>query len=123
MVVPSLPLHCRDLVLFRQIALTLRPNVLRGCLHRDVVWWWSFHSWWCLRFCLEQCEADDWKILHQLFPVPRGRWVCLHAELLVQQQRRICPDNYNYSGADEGKIHLQLLTVPRRLVRCDVVWW
>ena len=39
-----------------------------------------FHSLWCLRFCLGQCEADDWKIPHQLFPVPRGRWVCLHAE-------------------------------------------
>ena len=25
----------------------------------------------------------------------------------------ICPDNYNYSGADEGKIHLQFLPVPR----------
>ena len=25
--------------------------------------------------------------------------------------------------ADEGKIHLLLLTVPRRSVRCDVVWW
>ena len=33
-----------------------------------------------------QREADDWKILLHLFPVPRGRWVCLHAELLVQQQ-------------------------------------
>ena len=34
----------------------------------------------------------------------------------------ICPDNCYYSGADEGKIHLQLLSVPRRLVCCDVVW-
>ena len=25
----------------------------------------------------------------------------------------ICPDNYNYSGADEGKIHLLFLPVPR----------
>ena len=22
-----------------------------------------FYSWWCLRFCLGQCEAGDWKIL------------------------------------------------------------
>ena len=29
---------------------------------------------------LGQCEADDWKIFDQLFPVPSGRWVCLHAE-------------------------------------------
>ena len=43
-------------------------------------------SWWCLRFYLGQCEADGWKIPHHLFPVPRGCWVCLHAEFLVQQQ-------------------------------------
>ena len=55
--------------------------VLRECLRRDVVWW-------CLRFWLGQCQAVDWKIHYQLFPVPRGRWVCLHAEWLVQQQRR-----------------------------------
>ena len=29
--------------------------------------------------------ADEWKLLH-LFPVLRGRWVCMHAELPVQQQ-------------------------------------
>ena len=39
-----------------------------------------------LRFCLGQREADDWKILRLLFPVPRGRWVCWLAEWLVQQQ-------------------------------------
>ena len=27
-----------------------------------------FLSCWCLRFCLGQCEADCWKIPHQLFP-------------------------------------------------------
>ena len=63
---------CRDLVLF--------VGRLRRYLRRDVVWWWIFHSWWCLRFGLGQCEADDWKLRHQLFPVPRGRWVCLHAQ-------------------------------------------
>ena len=36
-----------------------------------------------LRFCLGQCEADDWKIHRLLFSVPRRRWVCMHAELLV----------------------------------------
>ena len=59
------------------------PLVLRECLRRDVVWWW-FYSWWCIRFCLGQCEADDWKFFN--FPVPRILWVCMHAELLVQQQ-------------------------------------
>ena len=57
--------------------------LLRECSRRDVEWWW-FYSWWCLRFSLEQCEADDWKFIF-LFPVSRGRWVCWHAELLVQQ--------------------------------------
>ena len=66
--------------------LAQRPLVLRECWRRDVVWWW-FSSWWCLRFCLGQCEAYDWKLLLHLFPVPRGCWVCLHAEWLVQQQR------------------------------------
>ena len=79
--------NCRDLVLFVGRLLWLcGPFVLRECLRRDVVWWWTFLSWWCLRFRLGQCEADDWKILLQLFPVPRVRWVCMHAGLLVQQQ-------------------------------------
>ena len=30
--------------------------------------------------CMGLRVADDWKIHHLLFPVPRGRWVCLHAE-------------------------------------------
>ena len=45
-----------------------------------------FYSWWCLRFCLGQCEADDWTIHLHLFPVPKGRWVCMNAVLLVRQQ-------------------------------------
>ena len=86
--------HCnwRDLVLFVGRLLWLcGPFVLQECLRRDVVWWWIFHSLWCLRFCLGQCEADDWKFLLQLFPVPRVRRVCVHAELLVQQQGRYLP--------------------------------
>ena len=79
--------NCRGLVLFvGRLPWLCGPFLLRECLRRDVVWWCIFHSWWCLRFCLGQCEADGWKIPHQLFPVPRGRWVCMHAELLVQQQ-------------------------------------
>ena len=40
---PSLPLQLSlPRALRRQIALTLRPNVLRGCLRRDVVWWCFF---------------------------------------------------------------------------------
>ena len=31
----------------------------RGCLHRDVVCWWKFHSRWCIRFSLGQREAND----------------------------------------------------------------
>ena len=34
-------------------------NVQRGCLRYDVVWRWKFHSRWCIRFSLGQCEADD----------------------------------------------------------------
>ena len=84
--------NCRDPVLFvGRLPCLCGPFVLRECLRRDVVWWWIFHSWWCLRFCLGQCEADGWKIPHQFFPVPRGCWVCMHAELLVQQHLRNLP--------------------------------
>ena len=88
---------CRDLVLFVGRLPWLRgPNVLRGCLRRDVVWWW-FCSWWCLRFCLGQCEAEDWKFLLHLFPVPRGvRCVCM-LNYWFSSNDDICPDNYNYS--------------------------
>ena len=42
------------------------------------------YSWWCLRFCLGQCEADDWKIhLHFLLQYQEVVGVCMHAELLV----------------------------------------
>ena len=70
--------NCRDLVLFvGRLSWLCGPFLLRECLRRDVVWWW-FYSWWCLRFCLGQCEADGWKIPHQLFPVPRslGVYAC-----------------------------------------------
>ena len=33
-------------------------------------------------------EADEGNIHHQLLPVPRGRWVRLHAQLLDQLLRR-----------------------------------
>ena len=51
-------------------------------------------SWWCLCFYLVQCEAEDWKICLQLFPVPRVRCVYLHAELLFSSNDEICADNY-----------------------------
>ena len=36
---------CRDPVLFvGRLPCLCGPNVLRGCLRRDVVWWWRFHS-------------------------------------------------------------------------------
>ena len=59
-------------------------SVLRECLRRDVVWWWIFHFWWCLRFGLGQCEAYYWKLTLQLFPVPRRYWVCLRCRLVVK---------------------------------------
>ena len=55
-------------------------SLLRGCLRRDVVWWLESHSRWYLRFCMGLRVAYYWKIHHLLFPVPRGRWVCLLAE-------------------------------------------
>ena len=88
-VVPSLPLLPRALL--RQIALVLRPcsaGVFASRCRVVMV----FSLLMVLRFCLGQCEADYWKILHLLlFPVPRVRWVCMHAELLVQQLRRNLP--------------------------------
>ena len=75
------------------------PYVLWECLRRDVVWWWIFHSWWCLRFCLGQCEADDWKIHHQLFPVP---------EIVGC----VCMLNYWFSSNDEILPSLTTLLLP-----------
>ena len=77
--------YCRGFVL------SSAGSLLRGCLRRDVVWWWIFLSWWCFRFYLGQCEADGWKIPLLLFPVLSVRWVYLHAEFLVQQLRRNLP--------------------------------
>ena len=63
----------------------LCPPSERGCVAMSL-WWWNFHSRWCLRFCLGRCQAVDWKI-HCYFQYQRT-WVCLHAECLVQQPRR-----------------------------------
>ena len=53
----------------RQTALTLQPlGAARVFASRCRVV--VEVSWWCLRFCLGQCEADDWKIHLHLFPVP-----------------------------------------------------
>ena len=53
-----------------EIHYQLLPVPRRCRVRRDVVWWWLY-SLWCLRFCLEQCEADDWKIL--LISSSKGR--------------------------------------------------
>ena len=72
--------NCRDLVLFvGRLPRCGGVCVAMSCGGRGLLLI-------VLRFCLGQREADDWKILLQLLPVPRGRWVCMHAELLVQQQ-------------------------------------
>ena len=50
----------------RLLAIPSRPvctatdTVMRECLHRDAVLRRKFHSRWCIRFSLGQCEADDW---------------------------------------------------------------
>ena len=43
------------------------------------------------------CEADDWKIHHQLFPVPRGRWGVCMLNYWFSSNVEICPDNYIFS--------------------------
>ena len=53
-----------------------------------------FYSWWCLRFCLGQCEADDWKI-HFQYQEDVG-CVCM-LNFWFSSNDDICPDNYSYS--------------------------
>ena len=89
------------MVLFRTtefFQLQYTDKVIDGCaargLRRDVVWWWIFHSWWCLRFCLGQCQAVDWKIHHHLFLVPRGRGCVCMLNGWFSSNDTICADNY-----------------------------
>ena len=68
------------------------------CLGRDVVWWWFYSSGVAYDSVWDSVRPMTGKYLLQLFPVPRFRWVCMHAELLVQSATYdICPDNYNFS--------------------------
>ena len=67
--------------------------VLREFLRRDVVRWWIFHSWWCLRFCLGQCQAVDWKI-HSIISCTKRTWVCLLLNGWFSSNDTFCADNY-----------------------------
>ena len=71
---------------------------LRGCLSYDVVWWWIFHSWWCLGFGLGQCEADDWKLRHQFLSstIEFVECVCMLNDWITCNDD-FCADNYNSS--------------------------
>ena len=80
----------------RQTALTLRPYVLPESLRRDFVWWW-FYSWWCLRFCLGQCEADDWKIHLIYFQFQEVVGCVCMLNYWFSSNDDICTDNCNYS--------------------------
>ena len=70
------------------------PFVLRECLRRDVGG--GCFSWWCLRFCMGQCEVDFWKLRAQLFPVPRGRGCVCMLNFWFSRYDTICADNYIY---------------------------
>ena len=84
---PSLPL-----LLLWSRALR-RQTCSAGSLRRDVVWWW-FYCRWYLRFCMGQCEADDWKFF--LFPVPEvvGRVCMLNGWFSSNDE--VCADFYIY---------------------------
>ena len=96
-VVPSFHCSCRDHVRFvGRLPWLCGPNVLRWCLRRDVVWWWLFHSYGTYDSVWDSVGLMTGNTRSIISSTMRGRWVCLHAEWLDQQQRRICPDNYNY---------------------------
>ena len=72
--------YCRDLVFVR-----------------DVVWWWLFLSWWCLRFGLGQCEADDWKYFFNCFQYHKLVGCVCMLDYWFSSSDEICSDKYNYS--------------------------
>ena len=69
-------------------------TVPRRSVRCDVVWWWFFSPGGAYDSVWDSVKPMD--IPHQLFPVPRGRWVCMLAEFLFSSNDEICPDNYNY---------------------------
>ena len=81
----------------RQTALSLRPHVPWECLRRDVLWWWLFLSWWCLRFCLGQCEADSWIYFFNYFQYQQVVGCVRMLNYGFSNNDEICADNYNYS--------------------------
>ena len=56
----------------------------------------GFFSWWCLRICMGQCEADFWKLRGLLFPVPRGCGCVCMLNFWFSRYDTICADNYIY---------------------------
>ena len=82
--------YCTFVATATVVASCSSSSGLQECLRHDVVWW----SRWCLQFYLGQREADYWKILRLLFPVPRGRWgVCL-LNVWFSSNDEVCADNY-----------------------------
>ena len=51
--------------------------------------------WWCLRFCLGQCAAVDWKF--SFISSSSGRWVCCMLNDWFSSNDDICPDNFYFS--------------------------
>ena len=77
MVLPSLPLHLScPRALRRQIAL------LRECLRRDVGFFSPGGAYDSVWDSVKPIAGNTSSIISST----RGRWVCLHAEWLVQQQ-------------------------------------
>ena len=52
-------------------------------------------SWWCLRFCLGQCEADDWKF--SFISSSSGRWVYCMLNGWFSSNDDFCPGSFFFS--------------------------
>ena len=61
-----------------------------------------FYSWWCLQFCLGQCEAGDWKFF--LFPVSEVVGCVCMLNYWFSSNADISPDNCNFLVHVEGQV-------------------
>ena len=88
--------NCRGLVLcVGRLHWLCGFHVQRRCLRRDVVWWWRFHSRWCIRFSLG-CDADEGIYTFIYFQYQEVVGCVCMLNGWFSSNDTICADNYIY---------------------------
>ena len=83
--------YCRGFVL------SSADSLLRGCLRRDVVWWWIFLSWWCFDSIWDSVKPIAGNYLFYYFQYFQFVGCICMLNYWFSSFDEICPDFYYFS--------------------------